>query len=228
MPGESISKDLGIMIVIKISFIFIVFALIHSLCLREFAKDFVQKILGEAFVKSFYRISYTFLSVITTAVAFALILSLPDQAVFKCPPLLRWLMYLVRFAGVLFGALTFRVLDFREFAGFRQAWRYVLGEIPLGDKEGLTINRLITSGTYGIVRHPLYLAGIVLFTFAPDMTRNWLTVAVLADAYFIYGAVAEEKKLIERFGDEYLHYMQRVPMFVPGLKINKEKPARFL
>ncbi len=174
--------------------------------------------LGETFVKSFYRLFYTFLSVITSAAAFALIFSFADHALFKCATLCRWLINLLRFAGLLFGLLTFKVLDFWEFVGFRQAWRYFKGASHSGDEEGLTSTGLITCGTYGIVRHPLYLAGIVLFTFEPDMTRNWLTVAVLADAYFIYGAVTEEKRLKEKFGAEYLRYKQRVPMFIPGLK----------
>jgi protein-S-isoprenylcysteine O-methyltransferase Ste14 len=48
-------------------------------------------------------------------------------------------------------------------------------------------------------------------------------VAVLADAYFVYGAFAEEKRLKEKFGAEYVHYMQRVPMLLPGLKLHNKK-----
>jgi protein-S-isoprenylcysteine O-methyltransferase Ste14 len=209
--------------ILKITAIFTAFAFIHSLCVRDAIKEFVSKVVGETFVKSFYRLSYTFVSALTTGAAFALIYSLPDQVLFKVPGLLNWLMHLVQFAGLMIGLLTFDALDVREFLGFRQAWRFVRGEHPSGDCEGLTVNQLITCGAYGLARHPLYLAGILIFTFEPNITLNWLTVSVLADAYFIYGAVTEEKRLKEKFGAEYLHYMQRVPMFIPGLKLRKKK-----
>ncbi len=209
--------------VLEITGIFMAFAFIHSLCVQDSIKGFVRKAVGEAFVKSFYRLSYTFFSALTTGAAFALIYSLDDYVLFKGPALFRWLMHMVQLSGLLLAMLTFKVLDFREFLGFRQAWRYVKGEPPSGNSEGLTADRLITCGAYGLVRHPLYLAGIIIFTFEPNLTRNWLTVAILADAYFIYGAVAEGKRLKEKFGAEYVRYTQSVPMFIPGSKPRNKK-----
>ena len=204
--------------VLEITGIFVAFAFIHSLCVQDSIKGLVRNWFGEAFVKSFYRLSYTFFSALTTCGAFALIYTLDDHVLFKGPALFRWLMHMVQLSGLIVAILTFKVLDLWEFLGFRQAWRYVKGEAPSGNGEGLTVDRLITWGAYGLVRHPLYLAGIIIFTFGPNITRNWLTVAILADAYFIYGAVAEEKRLKEKFGDEYVHYMQSVPMLIPRSK----------
>jgi len=210
--------------VLEITGIFMAFAFFHSLCVQDSIKGFVRKAAGEVFMKSFYRLSYTFVSALTTGAAFALIYSLDDHVLFKGPALFRWLMHMVQLSGLLLAMLTFKVLDLQEFLGSRQARRYVRGEAPSGNSEGLTVDRLITCGTYGLVRHPLYFAGIIIFTFEPNITRNWLTVAILADAYFIYGAVAEEKKLKEEFGAEYVHYMQAVPMFIPRLRArNKNK-----
>ena len=62
-----------------------------------------------------------------------------------------------------------------------------------GDAEGITQTRLVKTGVYSLVRHPLYLAGIIIFTFEPNITRNWLAVSILADIYFIFGAFMEEK-----------------------------------
>lgn len=207
--------------ILKIAGIFTAFAFVHSLCVRDSIKNFVKKAFGEIFVKSFYRLSYSFFSALSAVAAFALIYSFPDYVLFKGPALFRWVMHMVQLIGLIPAMLAFRLLDVWEFLGFRQAGRFVRGEGPSGDSEGLTVSRLVTSGIYGLVRHPLYLAGIIIFTFSPNITRNWLTVTVLADAYFIYGAVTEEKRLKEKFGPEYLHYMQRVPMFIPGLKLRK-------
>jgi len=215
--GRKVLKN-SVITILKITGVFMAFAFIHSLCVQDSIKVFVQKAVGEAFVKYFYRLFYTFFSALTTGAAFAFIYSLADHVLFKWPALFVWIMHIVQLSGLLLGILTFRVLDFREFLGFRQAWRYIKGEAPSGNTEGLTADRLITCGAYGLVRHPLYLAGIIIFTFEPNITRNWLTVAILADAYFIYGAVAEEKRLKEKFGAEYVQYMQSVPMFIPWLR----------
>jgi protein-S-isoprenylcysteine O-methyltransferase Ste14 len=57
---------------------------------------------------------------------------------------------------------------------------------------------------------------MAVFTFNPHMTRTWLTVAALADAYFLFGALVEERRLLKRFGAEYAEYRERVPLLVPG------------
>ncbi len=204
--------------VATIVIIFGCFALIHSICVRERTKRMVSAVLGETFVKVFYRFFYTLFSIITASAAFYLINSLPDQVLFQGPQWFRWLMHAIQAGGLVFGLLTFRELDAREFMGIRQIQRFISNREVTGDTEGMTINRLVTGGTYGIVRHPLYLAGIIIFTFEPNITRNWLTVSILADLYFIYGALAEEKRLKERFGSEYEEYMKRVPRFIPCSK----------
>lgn len=85
--------------------------------------------------------------------------------------------------------------------------------------EGITQTRLVKSGVYGIVRHPLYLAGIVVMTFSPTLTRNRITVSILADLYFVFGAFIEERRYIRYFGREYLDYMKEVPRLLPGKKL---------
>jgi protein-S-isoprenylcysteine O-methyltransferase Ste14 len=126
-------------------------------------------------------------------------------------------MHAVQAAGLVVGLLSFNAVNFLEFVGAAQAWRYVTRRQVAGDMEGITGQRLVKTGMYAVVRHPLYLAGIMIFTFEPNITRNWLAVSALADAYFIYGAFVEERRLIGRFGDEYRRYMKEVPRFLPRL-----------
>lgn len=77
------------------------------------------------------------------------------------------------------------------------------------------IDKLVTSGVYGKVRHPIYSADIVLgwgiFFFYPS-TNFFLAVVWLTLILFLWMKM-EEKGLIEKFGDEYLEYKKRVPMF---------------
>jgi protein-S-isoprenylcysteine O-methyltransferase Ste14 len=209
-------------VILKIIGIFAVFGFVHSLCVRDYIKRLVQDLLGETFMKAFYRLFYTLFSAATTLIAFGFIYALPDVPLLMSPVWLKVPMRLLQFSGLLLALMAFRVLDFLEFTGIKQAWRFTTGQELIGDREGLTLARLVTHGAYGIVRHPLYVAGLLIFTFDPDPARNRLVVSVLADIYFIYGALSEEKRLISHFGSEYEEYMKKVPRFLPRFK----KPVR--
>jgi protein-S-isoprenylcysteine O-methyltransferase Ste14 len=82
---------------------------------------------------------------------------------------------------------------------------------------------LVTTGIYGHVRHPQYL-GILLLTFG--MNIQWLTIPTLLlwpALVIVYYRLAKEeaKEMEERFGEEYLKYKQKVPMFILHLRIKK-------
>jgi protein-S-isoprenylcysteine O-methyltransferase Ste14 len=74
--------------------------------------------------------------------------------------------------------------------------------------------RLVDSGIYSIVRHPQYLGGILaLFLANLLFYPHWLFVVLGVPGVLItyFGTIWEEKRLIERFGDDYVAYMERVP-----------------
>jgi len=80
--------------------------------------------------------------------------------------------------------------------------------------------RLATDGLYGVVRHPQYL-GIVLALFGQLI--HWPTVLTLVLFpvivwVYVWLARREEDQMIRKFGEEYLAYRQRVPMFFPRLR----------
>lgn len=203
---------------IRILLIFLAFALIHSITVSRWFKDLCRKVLGETFMRVWYRFLYTGVSGMTAAVALYLIAQAPDRIIWDPPVWLRWLLHGVQFAGFLFGAQAFQYLDKWEFMGFRQVWRFVTKGEVAGNLEGLTDRELVTTGVYGIVRHPLYVAGIIIFTFSPVITVNGLTITVLADLYFLFGMFIEERRFLRIFGDQYREYMKRVPRFFPTLR----------
>jgi protein-S-isoprenylcysteine O-methyltransferase Ste14 len=82
---------------------------------------------------------------------------------------------------------------------------------------------LVTTGIYAYVRNPQYL-GILLLTFG--MNIQWLTIPTLLlwpALVIVYYRLAKEeaKEIEEKFGEEYLKYKQKVPMFIPRLQIRK-------
>jgi len=79
---------------------------------------------------------------------------------------------------------------------------------------------LVTTGPYRWVRHPFYVATLWLVVASSLLAANWF-MAVVGTAVFVLLAVRvsiEERKLAERFGDEYLAYQARTGRFVPRLR----------
>jgi protein-S-isoprenylcysteine O-methyltransferase Ste14 len=78
-------------------------------------------------------------------------------------------------------------------------------------------HRLVTTGPYAWVRHPLYSAMLLWGTGVALVTANW--VFVLMAAAVIIGMAArvprEEQMMLEAFGDEYRTYMGRTGRFLP-------------
>lgn len=82
-----------------------------------------------------------------------------------------------------------------------------------------TEHKLVTSGPYHWVRHPLYTVGTSLFIAFGMMADNWF-IALLGILTFIAMAIRtpkEEANLIEKFGDEYREYMKHTGRYLPKL-----------
>lgn len=80
-------------------------------------------------------------------------------------------------------------------------------------------HRLVTSGPYRWVRHPLYTVGSSMFVAFGMMADNWF-IAALGVLVFVGMAARtpkEEANLIEKFGDEYRKYMKNTGRFLPYL-----------
>jgi len=80
-------------------------------------------------------------------------------------------------------------------------------------------HKLVTSGPYRWVRHPLYTVGSSMFIAFGMMADNWF-IAALGILTFVLMAIRtpkEEANLIEKFGDEYRQYMKRTGRFFPKL-----------
>jgi protein-S-isoprenylcysteine O-methyltransferase Ste14 len=77
---------------------------------------------------------------------------------------------------------------------------------------------LVSDGFYAIVRHPLYLLTLIFLFLSPVMTVQRALLTILSLIYFVLGALIEEQRLLEEFGDRYRHYQLRVPFMIPILK----------
>ncbi len=88
-----------------------------------------------------------------------------------------------------------------------------LGASPGGDDHSV----LNTKGCHAMVRHPLYLLGILFFLLNPVMTTRWLTLTILGTIYLLIGALVEERRMLALFGTAYRVYLRQTPFILPRL-----------
>ena len=80
-------------------------------------------------------------------------------------------------------------------------------------------HKLVTSGPYRWVRHPLYTIGTLMFISLGLIADNWFIFA-LGILVFILMAIRtpkEEANLIAKFGDDYREYMKKTGAFIPKI-----------
>jgi len=84
-------------------------------------------------------------------------------------------------------------------------------------------HKLITTGPYRRVRHPLYAATFMFLVGQMLVADNWLLLLILL--IMIPGLYIriekEEQMLIEEFGDEYRAYMKRTGRLLPHFRQEK-------
>lgn len=83
--------------------------------------------------------------------------------------------------------------------------------------------KLVTSGLYRMVRHPLYTFSLAILWFSPTVSLNSFFVYVSLTVYILIGIYFEERKLLREFGQEYERYRSVTPMLIPFLKLGGNK-----
>jgi protein-S-isoprenylcysteine O-methyltransferase Ste14 len=78
---------------------------------------------------------------------------------------------------------------------------------------------LVTTGPYRWIRHPFYFSVFLLMLAIALMSANWLIGLIgLSSVALVAGRVKkEERKLIEKFGDQYREYMAVTGRFLPKI-----------
>ena len=121
--------------------------------------------------------------------------------VYKLPglPALQWMGWGIWVLSGIFGIAPIFIL--RRRGGVAKGKSYV------------ETTHLVDTGLYGIVRHPQYLAGMLFNLSMMLLAQHWLVILLgLISIGLIYVDIqAADREGINKFGDEYHEYMQRVP-----------------
>ena len=95
------------------------------------------------------------------------------------------------------------------------------GGVPK-EKSFMHTTRLVDTGIYAVVRHPLYLGGILsIFVTTLLWYPHWLfgMLGAVGTAIIYLRIVEEEQHLVQQFGEDYIRYMQKVPRMNLGVGI---------
>jgi protein-S-isoprenylcysteine O-methyltransferase Ste14 len=145
---------------------------------------------------------------------------------------LAWMGFLVPLIWVVSPVFSFAEYSLRSWpfgAGVlfvvAGLWWFHRSHSDLGTYWSVTLelrenHRLITEGIYRNVRHPMYVALFLYSIGQALVVPNW----VVGPSYFVtFGILfalrigAEERMMLETFGDEYAAYMARTKLLVPGI-----------
>ncbi|NUM45375.1 MAG: isoprenylcysteine carboxylmethyltransferase family protein [Anaerolineales bacterium] len=191
-----------------ILFAVFVYGLLHSILAALKTKALARQWLGNH-TDRWYRLFFNLFGFFSFLPVLALPPLLPDSVLYRMPAPWLYLALAGQAGAVVMLTVGILQTDTLAFIGLRQ-----LVTIPQALKE----EKLVITGLYRWVRHPLYTAGLLFIWLTPVMTVNWLALYVGVTLYTIVGAIYEERKLVKVFGVAYEDYRKRTPMLIPGLK----------
>lgn len=194
---------------------FIVWAVIHSLTASNTMKEWVKGRLGQRPTAGLYRLLYNLLAIITFLPVAYFWLQLPDRLLWRVNGLWRGLLTAVSLFGAVGALYSLVQTDIWDFAGLKQFFRYVNNE-PVEPQSGRRLtSTLVVQGLYAYMRHPLYTFSMLFLWARPTLTSKDLIFNSALTLYFIIGSIYEERRMIARFGQDYVNYQTQVPRFMP-------------
>jgi methanethiol S-methyltransferase len=190
-----------------------VWGAVHSWLASYPAKQAARRMLGDGGDRV-YRLAFNVFAGATLLPVLVLARLLPDHTLYAVHVPWLYLMVAGQLAAIVCLALALLQTDALHFLGLRQL---VQAESASG---------LYTRGFYRLVRHPLYLFGLVILWLTPVMTVNLFTLFALLSAYLFMGAKLEERRLVREFGQAYEDYRRKTPMIIPGLLLRPASRVR--
>ncbi len=153
-----------------------------------------------------YRLYYTLLSVLMTAIWISFVHQLADSPLYHADGLVKIVLITLQIAGAVVALAAFQPIDGLAFLGFRASAQ---GTDPF-----------IVKGIYRYLRHPMYTGVMLILLAMPEQTWNGLNLALAVCAYFMIGARFEEQRMLVAH-PEYAAYRRTVPAFIPGITVDQ-------
>jgi len=172
--------------------LWLLFCFLHSFLIHPPVENFLK----DKFFPKSYRIFYNLISLISFAGAYLYLKINFSEPKLVVIPL--WLSAIFIITGILLILWSFSCYNLKEFLGLAAQ----------------NTKNLVKKGPLKYLRHPLYLAALLLI-WSEGFNLPRLLVNIILSGYIFIGIKLEEKKLINIFGQEYENYKKEVPALFP-------------
>ncbi len=181
----------------------LVFFLQHSWMVRRSFRERLARIVARHYLDAVYAIA-------SGIALLAVVLLWQDtaQIVWYATDGARWAARAIFGLGLgvgVWGAMSLRSVDSFGLKSIRDRYRSREPRPP----------ELAVQGAYRWLRHPLYLAVLLMIWSYPTLTVDRLLFNMLWTLWIVIGTVLEERDLVAEFGDDYRDYQRSVPMLLP-------------
>jgi len=172
--------------------LWLLFCFLHSFLIHPPVERFLKTVIPARF----YRLFYNLISLLSFSVAYLYLkLSFPEPKFFYLP---SWITGILVLTAVFLTLWSFSFYDLKEFFGFTTK----------------ASPKFVRQGPLKYVRHPLYLAALLLI-WSESFNQARFIVNIILSVYLLIGINLEEKKLIQLFGQQYENYKKEVPALFP-------------
>ena len=182
----------------------------HSLLISPRFQELLRQRCPQKF--KFYRLSYNGFALISILPVLGYSHAIQTDLVFTWKGMAMMLWALLWGGVIYLGVQGAKAYDMGYFSGLQQ----VLGPEP----KMASLPPLSRSGILSVVRHPWYLAAlIVLWIRSREIFAATLVENLVLTLYIFIGLHLEEKKLVQLYGNTYRSYQKTVPALLPWAKI---------
>ncbi len=190
-----------------------IYGLIHSILAAHKTKKWVQNWLGITRYNRYYRFFFSIQAAVLFTPILVLVAILPDQVLYRIPAPWVYLTTALQILAVLALVHSVMLTGALRFAGVLQALDPEQAQKPIA---------MVSHGLYRWVRHPLYFCTFLFIWLVPVMSWNVLALNIGISIYTLIGALLEERKLVQEFGQPYEEYRRKTPFIFPGFKFGKQ------
>lgn len=185
------------------SMLCMVFFVQHSTMIRKSFKNRLCKIIPAYYHGAVYSIT-------SGTILLILIVLWQDShhLLFSLTGELRWILRIIFFLSI--GIFVWGCLSLGSFDFF--GIQPILTRIQCTKDPDIS---LVIRGPYRWVRHPLYMAMLLLIWSCPDISIERLLFNTLWTGWIIVATLLEERDLVNEFGAEYIEYKRKVPILFP-------------
>ncbi|WP_296702231.1 isoprenylcysteine carboxylmethyltransferase family protein [Algoriphagus sp.] len=177
-----------------------IFYFTHSFLASAKLKRILKGRMKDGF--KWYRFSYTIFSSLFFLVIMVQSILIPPNRFLPQTTLMTYLGYMIAAFGTIILVKSTKQIQMKEFLGLEKA-----EESP----------KLIQTGLYARVRHPLYLGLLMIFLGYVLVSAQYTALIhfLCLILYLPFGIYFEEKNLIGLFGEKYKEYQKQVPTLFP-------------